>query len=125
MRISDWSSDVCSSDLQRLGIATVEIDLGATIAGQRHLVVDRRDEAADIETRRRIEVERRLASAGLIRLGEAAEAIFRHERDVARDADRWQRRGNMRGRGDRQRVVEGKRVLVRGALGGRSISKTK
>src|SRR3546814_8263141 len=82
MRISDWSSDVCSSDLQRLGIATVEIDLGATIAGQRHLVVDRRDEAAAIETRRRIEVERRLDSAGLIRLGEAAEAIFRHERDV-------------------------------------------
>src|SRR3546814_10841188 len=106
MRISDWSSDVCSSDLQRLGIATVEIDLGATIAGQRHLVVYRRDEAADIETRRRIEVERRLDSAGLIRLGEAAEAIFRHERDVARDADRWRRRGILRGRGQRREQRE-------------------
>src|SRR3546814_8708713 len=52
---------------QRLGIATVEIDLGATIAGQRHRVVDRRDEAADIETRRRIEVEVSMDSAGLVR----------------------------------------------------------
>src|SRR3546814_2165204 len=36
MRISDWSSDVCSSDLQHLRRGAVEIDLAVLVGGAHH-----------------------------------------------------------------------------------------
>src|SRR3546814_3848477 len=50
MRISDWSSDVCSSDLQRLAtqqahaadaFVEVDVDLGIRIQGHRRAVAQR------------------------------------------------------------------------------------
>src|SRR3546814_12125331 len=38
MRISDWSSDVCSSDLRMTGVATTEKTRAATLIQTRHRV---------------------------------------------------------------------------------------
>src|SRR3546814_4453996 len=49
MRISDWSSDVCSSDLQAVG-DRVQVDLGLAAAGD--AVEQQRGEAVDVAQRR-------------------------------------------------------------------------
>src|SRR3546814_9206004 len=63
MRISDWSSDVCSSDLlaPRLGADAHPVDRG--MRGQRAVGLDRDLEAARVERRdqRVIDLEHRLA----------------------------------------------------------------
>src|SRR3546814_10443096 len=52
MRISDWSSDVCSSDLTRVAGVAVRHLLGPLVAGQVHLVgVDDDDEVRSEERR--------------------------------------------------------------------------
>src|SRR3546814_12266939 len=100
MRISDWSSDVCSSDLER----------------QRAQVRERAVAGAEI-------VEREADALVL----EAADDRLR-EREIVEqrtfgDLD-LEPRGRIAGLGeDRQSVVWGKSVSVRVGLGGRSILK--
>src|SRR3546814_12496350 len=101
MRISDWSSDVCSSDLTAKATFTV----GA--------------EGVVLES---IEVQADKASLGTL--------VGLEQLDIAWDATggRWTvdaaQQGDGSG-GDRKRVVEGKSVSVRVDLGGRRIFKKK
>src|SRR3546814_13139689 len=103
MRISDWSSDVCSSDLRCAGG-------DADGPGRRRR--DRQGRAA-VETDRQFRKWRRpYRSEGRARQG--------HRRD---QHPRCAHRGY--GRQDRKSVVEGKSVSVRLDLGGRRIIKQK
>src|SRR3546814_13330099 len=100
MRISDWSSDVCSSDLLVLVLEIFDYEPELEL----HLRLQR-------EVRRRgfvtsLELEPVGGAAAIEADGQ------QHERGVARDV-----------RGDRQSVGEGKSVAVRGDLGGRSVIK--
>src|SRR3546814_11963495 len=98
MRISDWSSDVCSSDLSRFLCE----DAGARAVSEGRYRHPRDDRPG---------AHRRL-SARRHRLGRGRLAV------VAADPSRLER--------DRKSVVEGKRVSVRVYLGGgRIIKKTK
>src|SRR3546814_911398 len=79
MRISDWSSDVCSSDLHRL--AAAGIDVGAVGLVEPHRMKDRRmlgaealDQSGDIG-------QRRVPAAG------ADRRSGRHEVALCRDAE--------------------------------------
>src|SRR3546814_11508047 len=97
MRISDWSSDVCSSDL-----TAVRLRLGALGFGTLRRLD--RGEAA----------RRRSGAAGSRRARRGGFAL------------RFRSGGGRFGRGlDRKSVVEGKSVSVRVDLGGRRIIKTK
>src|SRR3546814_11773251 len=104
MRISDWSSDVCSSDLSARGEIPGQYDV--TIEDRAHVVghrlvhviafdqhaVDARDRTATAQSPAALQQFRQLAEHGR----------------------------------DRKSVVKGKRVSVRVGLGGRrSIKKTK
>src|SRR3546814_14774099 len=102
MRISDWSSDVCSSDLFRL-VRAVAADAGAGAK-------DRRDRRAD----RRSRPHRPRARTARGRAGEAPADQRRRARGEAKGTCR-----------DRKSVVEGKRGSGRVDLGGRRIIKTK
>src|SRR3546814_14128253 len=107
MRISDWSSDVCSSDLgtPALGrLARPGIDQVEGIP--RHGLRSRGDGGARL--------------AGI--MGAAEE--FQHIRIEALHADR-QPVDAGRGKGDRKSVVSGTSVSVRVDLGGRRIIKKK
>src|SRR3546814_19129843 len=109
MRISDWSSDVCSSDLH--SAANPQIAVG----------VDRAGVAGMIPA---VSVDRRLIGSPPIALHDAvrshhdlpdrvgAERMVLFVDDA--DLDSRHRRG-------RKRVVSGKSVSVRGDLGGRLI----
>src|SRR3546814_19206530 len=105
MRISDWSSDVCSSDLQRRAIAPPSALRAATSPWLRH----RED---------RILAKRRLTRAVDVEF--LARAIGIRVRDEPQH-----RSGNIGGIGDRKCVWEGKSVSVRVGLGGRRIIKKK
>src|SRR3546814_20832938 len=99
MRISDWSSDVCSSDLGRIGIGC-QTDLADVAAGEAVF-----EQAAD-----GIAVQRTL-----VRLAQVEMGIERDEPDsVQRNAEGM--------RSDRKSVVKGKSVSVRVDLGGRRIN---
>src|SRR3546814_16952280 len=99
MRISDWSSDVCSSDLPlrgdvvRRGFGGEHRDVGAGVGPEGD------------------GPERRLHMAATLPAGR--DAIAQVDRAVRRRA------------GDRKSVVEGKRVSVRVDLGGRRLIKKK
>src|SRR3546814_1391549 len=71
MRISDWSSDVCSSDLTRPRVAHADLRRLAVVLGGWHLRQRRRAEVVDVV-------------AALLQAGDAVELA--HVR-VARDAD--------------------------------------
>src|SRR3546814_17575376 len=107
MRISDWSSDVCSSDLHRSrpgwreGGQTRSQDRQQRPADRRHLL------------RRRFRPRRQ--SAWRAREGPAGRTA---------DADLWPDR-HRRGRPDRTSVVKGKSVSVWVDIGGRSSIKKK
>src|SRR3546814_20235063 len=104
MRISDWSSDVCSSDLRILALTVHggEVELGL------YLDTHRRHRAAG----RRLEIFRRVE--------------HRLRRDAADvEAGAAQRLAPFGARGDRKGVVWGKRGSVRVDLGGRGINKKK
>src|SRR3546814_19119600 len=98
MRISDWSSDVCSSDLQVLGAA------------------DKREAAGDGHARDRIDRQRGGQHIGfaivLLLLADIAQRRGEVRAAIGRPADR-------------QSVVSGKSVSVRVDLGGHRIIKTK
>src|SRR3546814_20434771 len=95
MRVSDWSSDVCSSDLEHLALA----DAGG--------------EGADHQPHRSTHVE--LATVGLEISQELLPLRLQHGLAVVQD----------RLDQDRKRVVEGKSVSVRVDIGGRRIIKKK
>src|SRR3546814_15769792 len=116
MRISDWSSDVCSSDLFDL----LRRPVGERVEFQPFAIgLDQRDAAAGGGLE---------ALAAIDRGGETLEAALQRL-DLAQVAAgigiaEPQGAAVLPG-GDRQSGVEGKRVSVRGDLGGRRISKKK
>src|SRR3546814_8168045 len=60
MRISDWSSDVCSSDLDRLGLGTLDEDLAVLGARTLEAADQRLGAVVHVETRVRPEIGDRL-----------------------------------------------------------------
>src|SRR3546814_13182148 len=117
MRISDWSSDVCSSDL-----AAAHREHEAA-RGQGH-----RARAGPVRVRFRAEFRRLGAAEGTRRGGHRNHAALcrtaqprRHRRSIEPAARRMYRSI----RSDRKSVVEGKSVSVRVDLGGRLIIQKK
>src|SRR3546814_17326735 len=106
MRISDWSSDVCSSDLERLAIA----NRGHAAAGERLLPLRHLDQAV---CRRAVKQR-----AGEF-LARRAWGFLRHLIECYDGAARG------KGKRGRKSVVWGKCVSGRVAFGGRRISKKK
>src|SRR3546814_18985398 len=109
MRISDWSSDVCSSDLDAARGRTV-----AARIGEQHRRLEAGDEPL-VAVRRRV-------GEGVQRLGvldHAADEIEAHVRQAGIAVAGEQRLA------DRKSVVEGKSVSLRVVLGGRRIIKKK
>src|SRR3546814_20774206 len=106
MRISDWSSDVCSSDLHRTGPAQ-DIALNGTKVGQ-------------------VWGEDALHLAGILNaffeLGLENRALAAESLDKYRELSMLY---NVSEKLDRKRVVEGKSVSVRRDLGGRRSMKKK
>src|SRR3546814_5253331 len=104
MRISDWSSDVCSSDLFGAEVADQALDRpGGRVAQRADRVA--LDLLGDLEQR-----------IDLARLGVAGTQPFHHAPHPA---------GAFATRGDRKSVVQGKSVSVRVDLGGSRFIKTK
>src|SRR3546814_15807946 len=106
MRISDWSSDVCSSDLKGFR----QEDAHRIEAARRHRPFS---DVADLGERAQLDARAQapLADAGALR-GLAGD----------RHRARWEVAGVQK---DRNCVVEGKRGSVRVDLGGRCIIKKK
>src|SRR3546814_13476508 len=117
MRISDWSSDVCSSDLRVAGVEQRRIDdrgidelafTGAVAVIDRIADRDRRQEAI----------------AGIAEAGEAPQRPARHAVLVAAHAAVLELDAGQAGAGlvvDRKSVELGKSVSVSVGLGGRRI----
>src|SRR3546814_11218067 len=114
MRSSDWSSDVCSSDLHAIGVARHAVGKGRLDLGRQQrkgvrrvialvaVVIDREPEPVD-HRRRPVKPQLEIAM------------LFGEPEGIAAG-----------GRRDRKRVVEGKSVSVRLDLGGgRIITKKK
>src|SRR3546814_20392182 len=120
MRISDWSSDVCSSDLPR----STPQRAGSTPRSWLFLPVRAaqppkgKPQADGEEQKRRQPKQRR---------GAIERRVVAHPVSVTRDEPFADRLGALAGRGpasqpvDRKRVVEGKRVYIRVNFGGRRI----
>src|SRR3546814_17200001 len=123
MRISDWSSDVCSSDLggpnwrvpvpylPTGGLRRFRKGKAADIKGQRPAIAV----GKVFETR-----HRRALKALRNHLIEREQATLARARRV-RESNRWR----IEPRGDRKSVGEGKSVSVRVDLGGRRLIKKK
>src|SRR3546814_11840882 len=114
MRISDWSSDVCSSDLRRRQLPGRLCDDRGAADGRRAAGGPYRGTQAQprrarppARLRRRDDEDRQGAQSG-----HPARRFFRGKRGEGGAAVR---------RGDRKSVVEGKSVYVRVDLGGRRI----
>src|SRR3546814_12278417 len=122
MRISDWSSDVCSSDLLRDRPVTIEtlsaVSLDKLPAAEAATWLDR-ELVTDSPTP--------LRDAGFGREVSAAQAVRRQwlvaEQLAEEQGGRVVYRPGMLA--DRKSVVEGKSVAVRGGLGGVRIIKKK
>src|SRR3546814_15960729 len=118
MRISDWSSDVCSSDLL-IGVCIGKIRSDNNCAAGRIFTEQRTNGATnDFDI---IDIEQALIETLSSRNHDVAE-IDAHRRigQTAAFPLRLPADGEIRRRlgTDRQSVVQGKRVSVRGALGG-------
>src|SRR3546814_10951682 len=118
MRISDWSSDVCSSDLKRISINITRLQPDRETGPPS----DERGGAIGTET-----VDGAFIPA--LPEEEPDRAGGLHEEDVVELVEipfvEQELVKQLELRQDRKRVVEGKRVSVRVALGGRRISKKK
>src|SRR3546814_13959611 len=116
MRISDWSSDVCSSDLIRGSHASM--DMTKQGFGNRHGAGTCADRPG---ARSCVAVLRAQGAAG--GRGSVARAAHHRQRDASDALSRvsWQGRTAR----DRKSVVEGKSVSVRVDLGGRRFIKKK
>src|SRR3546814_15488920 len=120
MRISDWSSDVCSSDLTGVGrqqhviVSQGQIDAVLNARPEeRRLILE--EAAGVLKYRKRKEkAERRLAATegNLPRPGDLLREVRRQLRPLERQAGAARRHA-------RQRVVEGKSVAGRLELGRR------
>src|SRR3546814_19369407 len=118
MRISDWSSDVCSSDLAELAVLFPPLL-------PRVIVTHTRPEPMLGLLRRLDGGPARTVAHGYISRGgtlDVAGMLFANRSTWAHLAESAARLLN---RPDRQRVVSGKRVSVRVDLGGRRIIKKK
>src|SRR3546814_20104318 len=104
MRISDWSSDVCSSDLRLRGLVEAVV-----LDGAAHLGLDLGELADDPAVHP-------LAVAGRIEAGLVAAFVHLAEARGVQD---------LGAEVDRKCAVEGKSVQVRVDLGGRRIIKKK
>src|SRR3546814_11124357 len=111
MRISDWSSDVCSSDLIGALVQGARIDAREGERTDERVVHDLEGEQRQ---RRRV---RRLARIGLIIVG--IDALN------GRNVERRRQIVDDRVEQDRKSVVSGKSVSVRVDLGGRGTIKKK
>src|SRR3546814_17879088 len=121
MRISDWSSDVCSSDLRDKGdraaeIGLADLPLDRVVGHHRKLRVD---EGEEQDGREAIDEGGQLRGGDAIFGGEIA-GIERRD-----DPDGEQRLRQAMGEQDRKSVVEGKRVSVAEDSGGRRNKKKK
>src|SRR3546814_17443869 len=122
MRISDWSSDVCSSDLpgQALEVAGLaKHDLAAgPLQGQARRDAGARRAAVDLPSREDAGVACRRRGVGIAAVGEDG-AVEKREVGIGgiRERDLGAR--------DRKRVGSGKRRSVRVDLGGRRTHKKK
>src|SRR3546814_16502904 len=104
MRISDWSSDVCSSDLRSLSIgALIDASCRAFVDPANRFL----DEKSLIDLTPQHAEARRLKDLAMGR-------VYRWERTVTEE---------LKGITDRKSVVEGKSVSVSVDLGGRRIIK--
>src|SRR3546814_20978298 len=110
MRISDWSSDVCSSDLAQHRLDDDGGKLVAVLGGERRRLLGIVIGGAD-------ELERRVERAFAREHEDAAVIGAVNDHDL--------RSPGHRPRGDRKGVGEGKSVSVRVDLGGRSTNKNK
>src|SRR3546814_15688509 len=120
MRISDWSSDVCSSDLVGIGEAGVIVGLRLGKQHPHRLDQAQPDDAADRGARGRVDAvrgERFLDRAADVGLAVDERAIAIEDREPVHQPRR-------RPRSDRKRVVLGKSVSVRVDLGDRRHLKT-
>src|SRR3546814_13881574 len=124
MRISDWSSDVCSSDLleslrsQDLEVHVLFLRADDSILLQRYSETRRRHPLAqgDIGLSEAIRIERQL----LAPIANAADATIDTSRTNLHPLS-----AEMQGLGDMKRVVEGPGVSVRVTRGVRQINKKK
>src|SRR3546814_20738115 len=128
MRISDWSSDVCSSDLNQ-GSVDGQTTQGVS-AGPLELPVFFTAEPQDNDdsesiTKVTLALEGAPEGAAFVSGGEAIEEGAVIAGGTARFVDGKQVLTFEPGVADRKRVVEGKSVSVRVALGGRRILQTK
>src|SRR3546814_13191067 len=101
MRISDWSSDVCSSDLLAAGLVVIVVLVVQPF--RQHLAGGRQHAAVAERGERRAGVEQ----AGGLQFLHARQGVERFQAE------------------DRKSVVSGKSVSVRVDLGGRRIIKKK
>src|SRR3546814_20248214 len=130
MRIRDWSSDVCSSDLTPGAREVLEILDLRIVCVEQHRQADERPDAAHVDTAARFGPKREQragAAAGEVdiageqRVGDRPAAAQLHHLNLdAVDAHRFRMLLE-----DSKSVVQGKRVSVRVYLGGRRINKKK
>src|SRR3546814_16738542 len=99
MRISDWSSDVCSSDLGGSLLQTGVREIAKVLKGEFRMTCNQNLVIANVAARDRGEIDKLVEKYGL---------------------DGYKQQS-----GDRKSVVEGKSVSVRVDLGGRRIIKKK
>src|SRR3546814_17982405 len=114
MRISDWSSDVCSSDLPKITVITRKAYGGAyDVMASKHLRGD-------------LNYAWPTAEIAVMGAKGAVEIIFRGKtpEEIAERTAEYEAR-SAAARQDRKSVVSGKSVSVRVDLGGRRIIKKK
>src|SRR3546814_19466267 len=122
MRISDWSSDVCSSDLDRITRQHAILDAAVRLGTKTRILIDRICAIGQWRTQR-TQLDR-------IGVGEEPDfdvVVIANIVDAAqRDQNAPRSRQHLGGVAiDRTSVVWGKSVLVRVDLGGRRIIKKK
>src|SRR3546814_16891261 len=117
MRISDWSSDVCSSDLDRTQLVGIGL---ARVTGLRDRIPDRHQDTGRGHARGQRLQE--VAPAVIVVVAQQPHLVFStgilsSEKEKAADHSAADRSAST----DRKRVVSGNSVSIRVDLGGRRI----